>query len=431
MADMYVDDGGSNTAPYDTWAKAAVKLATALAAQAAGETVYIGSDHVETEGANLTLACTNGTSASPIKVISADRTSGEPPATYQNMVDGGGSVNSGATFDIVFTGSAIHVGLFFTNGDDITMSDADCDLFFEDCKIRLNNLLTFGGLGDQLISWRNVALVCTGPVYLRNTGARFVWSGGSLSFDGGSINGGLLNPIGRGGIAVIEDVDLSGLVAGDYLIKTPNNVTHQILFKRCKLNAALAGVLSAAIAGAGVVVKVHSCSSSDIIYQLEEQYFEGALYSDTSTYRNSAATYDGTNEYSIKMVSSANAIEWVKPLRFKLAEIWCSANPTLAVELNIDNVVLQNDEFWIEIEYPDDTIGAYGKIDRTSKPTNVLTAPANLTTSAVAWTEAFGTEKPQKISETIAGGQAGIHTVWACLAKPSTTVYVCPKVDVS
>ena len=36
-----------------------------------------------------------------------------------------------------------------------------------------------------------------------------------------------------------------------------------------------------------------------------------------------------------------------------------------------------------------------------------------------------------KVEETIAGGADGMHTIWVCLAKPSTTVYVCPKVDVT
>lgn len=45
MANLYVASTGSNTAPYDTWAKAATAPLTATAAAAAGDTIY---QHAET-----------------------------------------------------------------------------------------------------------------------------------------------------------------------------------------------------------------------------------------------------------------------------------------------------------------------------------------------------------------------------------------------
>ena len=41
MADLYVAASGSNTAPYDTWAKAATSLVTAVNAMAAGDRLYV------------------------------------------------------------------------------------------------------------------------------------------------------------------------------------------------------------------------------------------------------------------------------------------------------------------------------------------------------------------------------------------------------
>ena len=55
MATYYVDDAGSNTSPYDTWAKAAPALATVLAIPpAAGSTIHCAGG--ETIAAELDCA---------------------------------------------------------------------------------------------------------------------------------------------------------------------------------------------------------------------------------------------------------------------------------------------------------------------------------------------------------------------------------------
>lgn len=436
MAILYVNDGGSDTSPYDTWAKAANLMASALANAAcvAGSTIYVQSNHVETYSADTTLSSTNGVAANPITIISVTNTN-EPPTTgdFETMTAGGGKLDAktNGAYDILITGWDIWIGIEFIVGDDITIGDNDNDIKLINCKLIIDDLINVGQLGntDILVTFEDVDIsqITVGAISLSTS---FMWTGGSYSFNGGSVNPNLfvLGSI-RAGVVHVFDIDIQDIDAGDYII-SDMNTSWDILIKRCKIPAA-ANYMNAGPTGGACKVRFHSVDDGNLIHRFNEYYFEGNIMDDVATYRNSAATYDGTNEYSVKLTSNANAVEWSRPLRFKLADIWCAANPTITVELNTDNVVLQNDEFWIEIEYPDSTTGALGKIDRTSRPATILTTPANLTTSAVAWTESFGTEKPQKISETISGGQAGIHTIWACLAKPSTTVYVCPKMDVS
>ena len=48
LTTYYVDSAGSNTAPYDTWAKAANALATIAAIDVAGDTIYCASTGSET-----------------------------------------------------------------------------------------------------------------------------------------------------------------------------------------------------------------------------------------------------------------------------------------------------------------------------------------------------------------------------------------------
>ena len=431
---VYVWHGSSQDDADATWNSATIAYLTlelALAAVDAGGTVSVASEHSQTQASKLTLSSANGTNASPITIISVDKDNSD---AYLPMIDDAapGKIETTGANSIEVYGAEIYLGLTITSGRDIAFLGNGKNLKLYDCELSSGNQVYMNAGGyDAELYIENSNLYFTGNGYISfNQSCRFHWKGGTFSLSGGSVNTNLFLPGGsRNGAILVEDVDFQGLDAGDYLVKTDADTVWDVLFKRCKVPAALAGLANGAITGSALKVKFHLVSSSDIIYQLQENYYEGQINEDTATYYQ--ATYDGTNNYSIKMVSSANAKEWIRPLRFKLADLWADTNPTLTVELNTDNVVLQNDEFWIEIEYPDGTTGALGGIDQTSRPATITTTPANLTTSAVAWTEAFGTEKPQKIEETISGGQAGIHTVWACLGKPSTTVYVCPKITVT
>ena len=431
---VYVWHGSSQDDADATWNSATIAYLTlelALAAVDADGIVYVASEHSQTQESALTLGSTNGTLANPVTIISVNKDDSD---AYLAMVDDAapGSVATTGNYTITINKSDIYIGLTFNTGMDLSFYVQLGHQLMKNCLFKVTRTTIIGGaLYYMFVMWENC-------IYERTSGDRnitigyeatFIWRGGTYKHNGGSTIGNVfdLNNA-RDGTIDVSGVDFQDLDAGDYLVDT-ENIGWKIWFKRCKVPAALAGFISGTIAHQGYTAKFHSVSSSDIIYQLQENYYEGQINSDVATYYQ--ATYDGTNEYSIKMVSLATAKEWVRPLRFKLAEIWADANPTLTVELNTDNVVLQNDEFWIEIEYPDSTTGALGGLDQTSRSATIVTAPANLTTSAVAWTEAFGTEKPQKIEETISGGQAGIHTVWACLGKPSTTVYVCPKITVS
>jgi hypothetical protein len=261
------------------------------------------------------------------------------------------------------------------------------------------------------------------------------WVGGTFSFDGTGSTTDLFNVNGKGAWVLVEDVDFSGLAVGDYLVQSnvSNDSLSTVLFNRCKMPAwSGGGLIDADVGTPNMIAKFHSCHNSDIIYHFQENYYEGQVEQDTSIYLD--ATYDGSNGYSAKMVTTANAEEWIRPLRFKLADVWCSANPTIRVNFTNDGTTFQNDELWIEIEYPDSNTGAFGKIDTTSRPADILATAANLTTDgSSSWTGTggFGAEVKQYISEIIANGQAGMHRVWVCLGKPSATVYVDPELDIS
>ena len=444
MADVYCDDGGSNTSPYETWAKAATSILTALTQAAAGEIIYIASDHVENFASSQTVASANGTLADPVKIISADQTSGEPPTTFETMLSQSGSMNvTGAGNDLTMNGGDIWVGCYFTAADNTTYSPDQVELKFINSKVQTGGtFLTTQSNSEGGLIFENCDIEFSASGEFALSGNQFRWSGGTLSYsDSGVVNPAFLTMdtgTHRAGNYIVEDVDLSVIGAGDYVL---GNLRSSGLFRirRCKVGASLGGLVESAPTRSGTRIEIESCSSDDIIYQFHHESYWGTVEDDTDIYLD--ATYDGTNGYSAKMVSSADTAEFTRPLRFKLADIFVDATgKTLTVELLTTDaataVALNDDDFWIEVEYPDSTVAAFNNV-LTTRMTDILTTPTALTASAKGtgdWTGELADNNFYKVVADFTGvadEAIGAYRVWVCLARPSTTVYVDPKIVVT
>jgi hypothetical protein len=181
----------------------------------------------------------------------------------------------------------------------------------------------------------------------------------------------------------------------------------------------------------------------DEFYGFDVRDYYGHAEDDTGVYRTAAnAIYDQSgSQYSMKVTPTAGST-YGEPFRVQLWEQWVDANPTLTVECFYDAATaLNDDECWIEIEYPDATNKAHKKLDVTARSADVTTAGnrtgAGIGASALDatdWTGESGSNQQfDKLAVTISGGAAGVHRVFFCLATGATTpaVYVCPDVDVS
>ena len=106
MATIYCSTSGSDTSPYDTKAKAATKLDTALGAASAGDTVLLESSYVETVSAAKTFTIPAGVSVIAINYSTDKR---------QPMADAGGYIGrtSGSSYalTVVFGSGAYLYGV--------------------------------------------------------------------------------------------------------------------------------------------------------------------------------------------------------------------------------------------------------------------------------------------------------------------------------
>jgi hypothetical protein len=117
-----------------------------------------------------------------------------------------------------------------------------------------------------------------------------------------------------------------------------------------------------------------------------------------------------------------------------------TANQTITVEFVEDAATaMTKAEFWIEVLQSNST-PPLGTVSSTRDEAGAnafgLGTAAAADNSTETWTGSVITgmtnENESKCSVTVAGGAAGVHSVWVNIAPSSAkTVYVCPHVDVT
>jgi hypothetical protein len=267
---------------------------------------------------------------------------------------------------------------------------------------------------------------------------RFNWKVGSLLSAGGITH--LFYDWGQPRLHTIEDVDLSGMGSGAELVDLLD-ATHasrvEILLSGCKLPSTPGFALTRGTwpwGGMGKI-RLHHCSSANATYDFHEESAEGTVDDETTIVKTSGAS-DGTTPQSWKMVSSAKVKDnYHYALESPPITIWNTAatSKTFTIEGILDSLTnLQNDEVWMELEYPANNTDGLGAV--ATEKCAFLGTPADKPAGVGSggWTTT-GLTNPNsfKFAVTVTPGKAGPVTARIYLAKPSTTIYVDPLITVS
>ena len=287
--------------------------------------------------------------------------------------------------------------------------------------ISMSNATCCFCIGFGLAEFRNIKLVAASEItYL-------------LSADSGSTTY-------LSGQTVFEDCDLSALCTGAtsrYLLNATKVFGFAtIQFNRCKLPS---GEGFSVVYGSPLdkfppsTLTLNHCSASNSVYDFYRYSFYGVIEDSISIYRSGGAS-NGTTPLSAKMVSSAKCIESFIALESVPITGWTSSTTekTFTVEGVWDSATnIQDDEIWMELEYPADNSSGLGAIAKDKCA--VLGTPANQTASTETWTGTggFSNENKFKLSVTVTPGKAGPICARVYLAKASTTVYIDPMITES
>lgn len=444
MAVIYLRSAdGSDASDGLTWANAKATLAAALTAAGAGGTVYVSDNHAESQASAMTLT-SPGTAASPVRVICVDDAGDpEPPTAVATTA----TVTTTGSNTIIFAagGFAYVYGITFTSGARIQWANGTAAGWdHESCTF----VTTSAGAGTfdvgssanvtHKVTWRNCTCTFANAANIIGVFSELIWMGGSVGgtvpttlFGDGASNSGASSRV------VVTGVNLSALGSGKNLFKASNNRwASNNLVQNCKLGSSVAVITGSIVAPGGFSVVVVNCDSADTNYRYAKHVYQGEITHETTIVRTGGAS-DGTTAFSRKMVSSANS-KFYSPLVFGDLEdplcVWnetTGSSVTVTVETVTDNVTLTDAEAWIEVEYLGTSgfpIASFGS-DRAA---DILATPANQTSSSETWTTTgLTTPVKQKLSVSFTPQEKGWIQVRVMLAKASTTMYFCPKVDVT
>lgn len=439
MAAFFYDSTGSNTAPYDTWAKSATSLATVAAAMAAGDTLWVGDDSNEVVAGSTITATFPGTSANPNFIYCVDHTKASPgTGDLKTGAAGAGSVTTtGATSTLTLAGSFYCYGVFFSCASGANTINFAIAQTSGNAQKYENCVLKNGGTSGGNIQIG--AGTAAGYVWLVNCTITLSAAGASIqprsrcTIQGGSLTGTapttLIASTATGAHTFIEGFDFNTL-GNHTLIGNITGVNSTFVLKDCKVPAAYTRTAALTIAG-GTEVSIIRADNGATNYIEEKYNYWGSQLIETTILRTGGAT-DGTTPITWK-VTPLNS-SWVEPFVCFPITIWNTTVGSVAVTLHATSNIAagafpNTDDIWIEVEGLGTSGNPQGIYANNTKANNLATGSAYSTDSATwAGSPAGGTFA---MTATITTTQAGPLTIYVKCAKTSTIFYVDPLPSIS
>lgn len=433
MPDIYVKHNAATPTPnYNSWGTAAVLLATAAGVDAAGDTIYVSSGHIESSSTAQTIALA-GTLASPVRVLCV--TENTPPDTVVSSPSA--SVTVAGNLALSITGSGLLEGISFISGGSVVMSNNTSG----GSKIVGNNLvLSTTNAGSSGFIQVGGTDNNSAEYIFTNLGLKFQASannsaiGNTVVINGGYGVTGTATPTNgifrTGGLdtcsnLLVTNFDFSNFSSTANIFGVQAGATGRFTVMNSELPASWTGNLVTGTKQIGMRFSMYNCDFSDTNYRLWIEDYPGSIREDTGIYKNGGAS-DGTTSLSWKMVTNANANELVSVLRSDPIAVWIDSTGAKTISIDIAQnsaaAALKNSEVWLEVSAMESASFPIGTF-KTNKRATVLTGAVDQPTSTATWT---GLTSPtrQKLDVSFTQAIKGFVYVTACLAKPSTTLHV-------
>jgi hypothetical protein len=424
---------------------------------AAGNTVYVGDNHAESQATAITIA-PPGSTATLAKILCHNHSGGYPPASA-DLATGATISTTAASANITFsqTASAYFYGITFkagvgiSSGSNSILNSANAGSYncFDNCSFWLANStasnasfiqLTNGSANGGNVVFNNTTVKFGVTTNVLDPGyGKFTWQNtGPILVSGSAVPVTLFNLGGASASQscsiVLEAIDLSQ-ITGNICNYSTNTSQNDITIKDCKLNA---GASIPQPGNTTVAVQLVRSDSSGTAYKSARYQYEGTETTETSVTRVGGAVDPSGQAQSRKIATTATS-QWLKPFKAEPYAIWnptTGANVTVTVYGTINAGTLpNNDDIWLEVEYLGASANPLGTIVTTTKAT-VLAANAAVASDASTWNGGGSGAgwSPFKLTATLSApqpGMAGYLHARVRAAKPSATYYFDPKIVLS
>lgn len=443
MAAYYVASDGSNTSPYDTWAKAATTFAVAVtAATGNGDVIYVDQGFTDTLSTSTIY-----TFANHVSVICSNDKTNAPPQTLGTMGDSNWIGHSSTTYRITLTGAykVYFYGMTFRVGgsgsDFILASWGDGSHFeFENCLFWLSTSSTSAYIVFNSTSINNAYSRLKNCLFRFNHTEQKLFISQCADLEGCSIHASSLIPMAffapgdssaTPGFVNLNGCDFS-LLSG-FLVGSHNNGASQYVFANCKLHGSTTALATQTPANKGSAkVWLYNCASGDQHYNIAHYDAFGSTIVDTGIYANDGAQYDGTNRCSWKITTTANC-SYYTPYVSPWIDCYHSGTSAITPYLEIlrdgDATAYKDNEVWLELSYQG-TLGVPLAIIITDRRGLLLAdAEQDAGVGSSGWAGSV-TSWSGKLSPTdsITPVESGHLRARICVGRPSITVYVDPQI---
>lgn len=437
MADRFLNSvDGSDSNGGTSWSDEKLTLGTGIAAiDAAGDRVLIDTAHSGTEA---TINYTSpGTPANPIQFLSVTPTGA---SGISSLTAGADIICSGTTFNILgslyaygitwrsTTASSVVIQFSALNGD-VQRHDS-CN--FEVTGAGGSTTIFFGGTttgGGAAVELRDCTFKLGAAAQRIEYATHLAIRGGSWQ-SGGTAPTALFKQIDglRGGLLLVEGTDFTNAGTAVNLHSTGQGGVRAV-FRDIIMAASWTGVpIADASLREGMEVEVWNYRIGSTYHRFWLKNSRCQLTPETTIVRTGGAS-DDVGSYSVKMVTTANVAypsTAARSMELVAPNSTTGSNVTITCEIIHDSVTaLDDDEIWLEVEEPDGTV-------TTDAMASVIATPAAQTSSSETWTTT-GLTNPNKqaLSVTINPSRAGNLLCRVVCAKPSKTLYICPKLTVA
>lgn len=413
---------------------------------AAGDTVYVGDEHVQTAAAAVTIQTSAGTRTNPIKIICVNDTG--DPSTPTTLATTGQIISTGAN-NIIFnsvSGYCYVYGIVFKVGTGASTANLALGttagilsgMDFESCTIQLLTTATGSeivcgpsGANFALLNWTNTTVQFSNASQGFNPhNTNFTWKNTPNAVVLGTAPTVLFKDLsGNLGRIYVEGVDLGN--ATNQLMAVNLLGAHYVTFNNCKLGNNT--VTTGTHIGLDGRILFINCDSGAANTNVHYEIAQGIQSEELTIIKTSGAS-DGTTGFSWKIVTGATTPNFIYPFVSLPITQWqdtTGSSKTLTVEIVNDGVTLTDAEIWVEVEYLGSGSTPQASFIDDAK-SDVLATAANQTSSSVTWTTT-GLASPvkQSLSVTFTPQMKGPVIAKVYVARASTTVYVDPVATIA
>lgn len=443
MATYFVSSvDGNNADDGLSWANAKATIAGALSvATSAGDIIKVSHVHKDVLAADTTF-----TAGNHVSLIVVDRSNSDALAEMDGTNGYVGHTSN--SYAVTFAGAyrVLWRGFYFlgsgSTAKSYTLGDTNnSDTRFKNCTFKLtangNSVIDFGQAGANLIAFASledctVVATVTTQRWCRQNNARIhlknVTVSGTCRF---------YTVATRGNAFYAEGCDLSACSNAELISSYPG-AANVVVLENCKLPASTTWYgANSNIGLAGIELLLYNCHSGDVHYHFGHYNPMGRTEAVTTYYADDGVTYDGTNRYSWKIVTTANCSIYTPYVSrwFATYHDGTSGITPWIEGLRVDSTtIIQNDE--VAGEFSFQATSGFPISTFKDDLMTLLGSPANQTSSKTYadWTgsptdtdsadSTFALASPSSTTP----AEIGLLMGRVIVGEPSLTVYIDPQV---